>query len=296
MNNVVEFTPEVIMAGEKTDQDLIDEGRVIARETEQAGRTALRKTGEWYAKVQATRKLRKEEAKRTKASFFSNAEMCEAAGIAKSSATQSAQFVRAFPTDDAMQGLGVEKCLAMLPAHTYFIRESEGNDTVGQREFEGFVLKVAAGDCYLDDPDSDFHYSNPPPLEQVKRQVKILLKKELPTKSTVVDAVTKGLGNDIEEVLTNSKLTKKAQTEVKRAVKKAEKELKGKFHDEVNAAVNSAVDEQVKEAREEAEAQRRASKSTYEKYKREEKLAKNRAQGLSCLLYTSDAADEMSEV
>jgi len=68
----------------------------------------LRSTGEWYAEVQATRKVRKAESKNLSSTdkFLSNPEICETAGISVPQACKSVQFIRAFPTDGDMQGLG----------------------------------------------------------------------------------------------------------------------------------------------------------------------------------------------
>ena len=88
MGEIVNMSQEILVAGEKSDQELIQEGRAIARDTEQKGISVMRSTGEWYAEVQATRKVRKEEAKKSAslAEYLSNPQMCEASGISQSQA------------------------------------------------------------------------------------------------------------------------------------------------------------------------------------------------------------------
>lgn len=258
---------ELITAGEKSDQELINEGVAIRKTAEQTMRAA----GHWYAEVQESRKTSRPRS-------LSAQEIAKQAGY-NSAATLAgyAQFVKVFPTIESQRGFTNEQCKAMVPAH----------HKLGADEFHGrFMSDAVTGVPFKSDPDPDYVYTGPWNIEQIKRQVKIVQEKALPAASDKVDEATDtGSALEvIEPVLETHCKNKRSQKAVKSALqkelKKREKELRGHFTDEVNIAAEAIAKERTAELREKAQMQLDANRKSREDYKKKIKLAEARERRL----------------
>ena len=116
MGDVVSFQHEgeVLVAGEKSDQEWIEAGKVLA------GREAKtnRETGEWFNGVKESRAGNQNAKKRDpeSESRFSAEEICEQAGIKYRQAVACGRVVELFPTVESQGGLKWSVCVELLRA------------------------------------------------------------------------------------------------------------------------------------------------------------------------------------
>jgi hypothetical protein len=222
MGDIVNIEDAVILAGEKSDQEWINEGIGIRKQAEQTTRSL----GEWYVGV-ANRKL--------DASSLSIEILCEQATIRLNTARSAANFIKCFSTEESQQGFGIHECIAMLPIHR----------KLGDDEFHGrFMSDAKAGIAYKADTSGGYIYTGPYTDDDIARQKQWIVKLELPSpKSPALEAHTEAISEKLSEVL--DALPKSTKKKVKgtltKIIKEEERVLAAKFEDDVLQGIDEKI-------------------------------------------------------
>lgn len=282
MGELIEMAQEILVAGEKSDQELIDEGKRLVK-------LAGRGLGEWFNRV----KLGRSEAKslsgtRNVPDKMTARQICAAIpDMSYSTAKQYGQIVTAFPTEASQRGFTWTQCHKMMPAYNHFIAAGQLDEF-----HETWMERAVAGEPYRRDPGEAYIYTGPWSNEDIRRQVSLLTKNKLPAKSDKLSETTLATVANLDPVFTELKITKRKEAKVRaavaREVKRIEKDVKGHFIDEVNAAADKIAMERTKELREIAEVQRIASTKAREKYERGLKVVEAREKRLPMFMTKSE--------
>jgi len=234
MGDVVQFEHEgeVLLAGEKTDQDRIAEGKALVRKLDLTNR----EIGQWFNEVKGSREGNQHAKKRTDIMpvRFSAKEICEASGIRYDVAQRNGALVTLFPTEASQRGLSWTVCLTLLPAYNFW-KENVG-DAKARTNLSDLMGFAVAGQSYHADVNPDYKYRGPWTIADAKRQVAFITGKQVEVSSKQIGETKKIVVGSVEKAV-DGLPKKKADTIVKAVAVELEREtkkLQAVFSDEVN--------------------------------------------------------------
>ena len=276
MGELIDISQEILVAGEKSDQEKVTKGaELISRQSRNA-----RDLGTWFnsLKLDPGQHSIKDGDHHP---CLSAKEIVAAANRHRDEGTDPLNYatareygfiVEAFPKVSDQLGMAFTACRRLLP-----VLALKGRD-----EFNQWHYNVSIGICPETDPDPDYNYTDtkPKPLvgRDLKRQIDIATGKKLDAKSDKVEEATsatvaiENLVPVFDELHISKPKQRKVTTAVTREVKRIEKEVRGHFVDEVNAVALKIAEQRTVELREAAEIQRKASKEARLKYERDSKV------------------------
>lgn len=113
---------------------------------EGAGLSITRKRGNWHNEAVAMRAAMKADKSVRDVRTPTLQEIYLAAGANYGGGSNAGAFVRAFPSDKHMKGLGLAACRATFPVLKWYEAECEGNKKMAFKQFhEEFISELAAG-------------------------------------------------------------------------------------------------------------------------------------------------------
>lgn len=265
MGDVITMSQEILVAGEKSDQEWIDEGKNLVK-------LAGRGLGEWFNGVKRGRG----EAGAIMAPDRKSAKQIVDAipDMSYSTARTAGQIVEAFLTEESQRGFLWTECMKMLPVR----------NKIGAETFDRWHYDVSIGNRPESDPDSDHIYTATAPKrlnsKDLTRQIGLATGNIKLVSSNKVDEVVNttlvidGLAQELADP--KLKIPKTVQKKVlvlaTRKVKEIKKDIDNSFVDEVNVAADKIADNRTEEVREQAEVQRKASREARETYERKSKV------------------------
>jgi hypothetical protein len=276
------------MAGEKTDQDYIQE---IVAEGRREAETA-RQRGERFNRIKLSRTVanaqnpsKKNEYGSIHTRSMSAKELYEEARRIDPNATTynhaatAGRVVECFPTEASQRGLSFTACEQLIVAWNHLKKDSALTDSQRKDKFARLVSDCSAAIPFMADPNPDYVYTEPFTVADVRRQVDIVTGKQVSveskqignTKTVVVGAVEKAV-----EGLPKKKaaiIVKAVSVEIEREVKK----LQAAFSDEVNKKAEEIAKNKTASLWE-------AGTKFKEKAELMSKLAENRLKGASALM------------
>lgn len=277
MGDVVNFhhEGEVLVAGEKSDQELIEAGKVLA------GKQAItnREIGEWFNYVKGSRGGDRKSKNQIadSATRFSVKEICERAGMSYSFASACGRVVDLFPTVASQGGLTWSACVELLPAHAFW------KENVGEKKAAEYMKRLisdaAAGKPFMSDFDADYKYRGPWTVVDARRQVAFIVGKQVQVTHKQADTSKKVIIGAVEKAVADLP-KRKADTIVKAVtseVKRETEKLQSVFSDAVNEkATRIALDK--------TETMRQVLDELKQKAELDAKLAANRLKGAPALM------------
>ena len=272
MGDVLSFTHEgeFIAAGERTDQDWIDAGKVIARKEVMTNR----EKGEWFNGVKGSRGRPQ---KGDLGSPLSTKEICKLAGIDHGHAKVCGRVVTAFPTVESQGGLSWTVCRSLLPAYTLWVVNvgaKKAAENMGR-----LISDAAAGKQFMSDFDPGYQYRGPWSVADAVRQVAFITGKEVRVENKQADNSKKVIIGAVEKAV-ESLPKKKAAAILKAVSAEVARETK-KLQDTFSDAVNAAVTERLKDVLDPMIAEHR---ERIEQAKSSQQIANNRLKGVPALM------------